>query len=84
MLRKVVGGDKGGKGGKSSEHVKKGKRGDPKWGTKQFADGQYFSQTAYLNVKGIEGNRITVCDSYGGEMVLSRDILEGMYSADHH
>ena len=40
MLRKVVSGEKG---GKSSEHVKKGKRGDPKWDTKQFADGQYFS-----------------------------------------
>ena len=65
MLRKVVSGGSGA-GGKSSEHVKKGKRGDPKWDPKQFADGQYFSQTAYLNVKAIEGNRITVEDSYGG------------------
>ena len=44
---------------------------------------QYLSQTAYLNVKSIDGPRITVKNSYGSEMIVSRDILENMWSADH-
>ena len=37
-----------------------------------------------MNVKNIEGNRVTVKNSYGGEMIVSRDILENMHSADHY
>jgi len=80
MLRAVVG---GGAKGKKAALLKKVKRGKPLWDTKQFAEGQFFSQTAYLNVKATEGNRITVRNSYGGEMIVSRDILENMHSADH-
>ena len=80
MLRAVVG---GGAKGKKAALLKKIKRGKPLWDTKQFADDQYFSQTAYMNVKSIEGNRVTVENSYGGEMIVSRDIVEGMFSADH-
>ena len=80
MLRKVVGGD--GKGTKKGQ-PKKIKRGDPLWDTKQFAVKQHFSQTAYLNVKAISGNQVTVMNSWGEEMIVSRDIVEGMYSASH-
>ena len=80
MLRAQVG---GGAKGKKAALLKKVKRGKPLWDTKQFAEGHFFSQTAYLNVKAIDGNRITVANSYGGEMIVSRDILENMYSADH-
>ena len=38
----------------------------------------------YLNVKAIEGNRVTVENSYGNTLYVSKDILEGMYSADHY
>lgn len=82
MLRAVVGGGSGAKG-KKAELTKKAKRDKPLWDTKKFALDQYFSQTAYLNVKGIEGNRVTVENSYGGEMIVSRDIVESMDSADH-
>ena len=37
-----------------------------------------------MNVKSIDGPRITVKNSYGGEMIVSRDILENMWSADHY
>ena len=80
MLRAVVG---GGAKGKKAALLKKVKRGKPLWDTKQFSDGHFFSQTAYLNVKAVEGNRVTVTNSYGGEMLVSRDILENMHSADH-
>ena len=36
-----------------------------------------------MNVKSLEGNQVTVENSYGGEMIVSRDIVENMYSADH-
>ena len=39
---------------------KKAKRGPALWDTKQFACGQYFSQTAYFKVLEIEGNSILV------------------------
>ena len=79
MLRAVVGGGKG----KKAALLKKVKRGKPLWDTKQFANDQFFSQTAYLNVKALEGNQVTVENSYGGQMIVSRDIVEKMYSADH-
>ena len=60
MLRAVVGGGSSGAKGKKAALLKKVKRGKPLWDTKQFATAQFFSQTAYLNVKAIDGNRITV------------------------
>ena len=81
MLRAVVGG--GGAKGKKAALLKKVKRGKTLWDTKQFANDQFFSQTAYMNVKSIEGNQVTVENSFGGQMIVSRDIVENMYSADH-
>ena len=54
MLRAVVGG--GGAKGKKAALLKKVKRGKTLWDTKQFANDQFFSQTAYMNVKSVEGN----------------------------
>ena len=82
MLRAVVGGGAKGKGKKAAA-LKKVKRSKPLWDTKQFAEKQFFSQTAYLNVKSIEGNQVTVENSWGNQMIVSRDIVENMYSADH-
>ena len=36
-----------------------------------------------MNVKEIEGNRVTVQNSFGNDLYVSKDILEGMYSGDH-
>ena len=60
ILSAAVGGSKasGAKGGKALPKVKRTT--EPLWDTKQFAEKQYFSQTAYLHVKEIEGNRVTV------------------------
>ena len=82
MLRAVVDGGAKGKGKKAAQ-LKKVKRSKPLWDTKQFAEKQFFSQTAYLNVKAIEGNQVTVENSWGNQMIVSRDIVENMYSADH-
>ena len=35
-------------------------------------------------MRAIEGSRITVENSYGNQMYVSRDILEQMYSATHY
>lgn len=51
---------------------------------KKFELKQYLSQTAYLEVKEIAGNRVTVENSFGNALYVSKDILEGMYSADHY
>ena len=83
MLRAAIGGAGGASKGKKTQLLKKVKRNKPLWDTTQFSVDQYFSQTAYLRVKAIDGNRITVQNSYGGEMIVSRDILENMHSADH-
>ena len=37
-----------------------------------------------MKVEEISGNRITVKNSYDQPLYVSRDILEGMYSADHY
>ena len=70
-------------GGKNKKAVKKD-RGDPLWDTKQLAVSQWFSQTAYLTVRAIEDKRITVENSFGNQMHISRDILEKMDSANHY
>ena len=80
ILSAAVGGGK--KGVKAAKPVKRTT--DPLWDTSKFEVRQFFSQTAYLMVKAIEGNRITVENSYGNALYVSKDILEGMYSADHY
>lgn len=81
ILSATVGGP-GKKGAAKAKPIKRTT--EPLWDTKQFAKEQFFSQTAYLNVKEISGNRITVENSYGSTLYVSKDILEGMYSADHY
>jgi len=53
------------------------------WDTKQLAPEQWLSQTAYLTVKDITGSRITVENSFGQTMHVSKDIIEKMHSANH-
>lgn len=80
ILSAAVGGD-GKKGGKALKKVKRTTK--PLWDTKKFEEKQFFSQTAYLRVSEIAGNRITVENSFGNTLYVSKDILEGMYSGDH-
>jgi len=80
MLRAVVG---GGARRKKAALLKKVKRSKPLWDTKQLANDHFLSQTAYINVKAIDGNRVTVENSFGGQMIVSKDIIQNMYSADH-
>jgi len=80
ILSAAVGGDKK---GKKSAGKKVNRSGKPLWDTKKFEEKQWFSQTAYLHVKEIDGNKITVENSYGNLLYVSKDILEGMYSGDH-
>jgi hypothetical protein len=56
---------------------------DPLWDTSKFAVGQYLSQNAYYTVTAIEGNTISIQNSFGDEMQVSKDILEKMDSASH-
>ena len=35
-------------------------------------------------MKEIDGNRVTVKNSFGNLLYVSKDILQGMYSADHY
>ena len=51
--------------GKKAAALAKAKHSDPLWDAKQLAKDQWFSQTAYLTVKAIEGIRITVENSFG-------------------
>ena len=83
ILSNAVGGAGGKKGGKKSAAKKVKRTGAPLWNPKKFDMNQFFSQTAYLNVKDIDGVGVTVKNSYGGELYVSRDILQGMFSADH-
>lgn len=55
----------------------------PLWDTSKFALGLWFSQTAYVVVREINGPQITVENQFGARMHFSRDILEKMESADH-
>lgn len=55
----------------------------PLWNPKSFEEKQWFSQTTYLQVKEIAGNKITVKNAFGNYLHVSKDILEGMYSASH-
>ena len=81
ILSAAVGGGDG-KGKKAA--AKKIKRtGKPLWDPAKFEPKQWFSQTAYLQVTEIAGNKITVENSFGNTLYVSKDILEGMYSGDH-
>ena len=61
----------------------KGQKQEPLWDTKQFAEGQWFSQQTYFTVKEIEPKGITVKNSFGERFIVSKDILEKMDSASH-
>jgi hypothetical protein len=55
ITRRVVGNAFGAtSGGKTAQ------KSEPLWYPKKFVDGRYLSQTAYLTVKNISGNTITV------------------------
>lgn len=56
---------------------------EPLWDTKQFEMGQWMSSLAYYKVTAIEAKAITVKNSFGEELQVSKDILEKMHSADH-
>jgi hypothetical protein len=55
----------------------------PLWDGSKIAVGQWLSQTQYYHVKAIEGTRITVENQWGNLMLVSKDIIEKMDSADH-
>ena len=59
ILSAAVGGGSA-KGGKKSAAKRLPRTGKPLWDPKKFETNQFFSQTAYLNVKEIDGNRVTV------------------------
>ena len=65
----------GGSGGKKASAKKVKREGPPLWDTKKFEAKQFFSQTAYLKVKAIEGNQVTVKNSFGNLLYVSKDIL---------
>ena len=71
------------KNGKKKKALVKKPPGKPLWNPKKFDSKQFFSQTAYLKVQSMDDVGITVKNSFGNEMFVSRDILQGMYSADH-
>lgn len=70
---------KGKKGAKASSVVS-----DPLWDTKKFEVGQWMSSLAYYNVTEIDSSTITVQNSFGNELQVSKDILEKMHSANHY
>ena len=53
------------------------------WDIKQLTPNQYLSQTSYFHVLAINGDRITVDNSHGNQMYVSKDIIEKMDSGDH-
>jgi len=70
-------------GGPDHKKVAKKVATEPFWDTKKFAVGQWFSQNAYFTVKEISGSRITVENSFGDTMHVSKDIIEKMDSGNH-
>ena len=84
ILSAAVGGGSKGKGGKSTVAKKVKRDGKPLWDPKKFEELQWFSQTAYLKVEAIEGNKVTVVNSFGNTLYVSKDILENMWSGDHY
>jgi hypothetical protein len=70
-------------GGAASKGVAKKVASDPLWDTKKFEVGQWFSQNAYFVVTEISGSKITVVNSFGDTMHVSKDIIEKMDSGNH-
>jgi hypothetical protein len=70
-------------GGKAHKKVAKKIATEPLWDKKQYKNGNWFSQNAYYTVKEISGTKITVENSFGDVMHVSKDILERMYSGNH-
>ena len=70
-------------GGPDHKKVAKKVATEPFWDTKKFAVGQWFSQNAYFTVKEISGSRITVENSFGDTMHVSKDIIEKMDNGNH-
>ena len=70
-------------GGKDHKKVAKKVATEPLWEKKKFEVGQWFSQNAYFIVKEISGSRITVENSFGEVMLVSKDIIEKMDSGNH-
>jgi hypothetical protein len=70
---------KTGKKGKTSAALKL----EALWDEKKFECGQWCSSLAYYNVTAIDARKVTVRNSYGHELEVSKDILEKMHSAGH-
>jgi hypothetical protein len=70
-------------GGTAHKGVAKKVATDPLWETKKFEVGQWFSQNAYFLVTEISGSKITVVNSFGDTMHVSKDIIEKMDSGSH-
>ncbi len=70
-------------GGAAHKGVAKKVASEPLWDTKKFEVGQWFSQNAYFVVTEISGSRITVQNSFGDTMHVSKDIIEKMDSGNH-
>lgn len=70
-------------GGADHEGVAKKVASDPLWETKKFEVGQWFSQNAYFVVTEISSSKITVVNSFGDTMHVSKDIIEKMDSGSH-
>jgi len=80
-MSRAVGKAFGAKGG--AKGAKSAPKTEPLWDPKKFEVGQFLSQTAYLTVRNISGNTITVSNQFGAEMDVSKDILCKMDSATH-
>ena len=67
-------------GGGEAEKVVRGK---PLWDKNKLKVDDWFSSSTYLHVQKIEAAGITVKNQHGNAWLISKDVLEGMYSADH-
>ena len=54
------------------------------WDRKKLAVGQYLSELAYYQVKKIQGKKVDVVSSIGGEITIDFDLLKEMDSATHY
>ena len=63
--------------------AEKVERSEPLWDIKKLKVDDWFSSSTYLCVKKIEPQGITVKNQHGNAWLISKDVVEGMYSADH-
>ena len=68
---------------KGKASAKKVVRGKPLWDIKQLKANDWFSQNSYVNVRSIDSDGITTVNQRGDAWKVSKDIMTGMYSADH-